>query len=117
VFPDSTVQDPNEHVQAWRRELVFNGDAVDISDWEDYKTRKAVVPRATRGQTIHQRRYRNVKHLSVIVCVFVARESHIPISLRPKKHGVRFGMDFVLKSNKNPYLDAEMFLDDIWTAF
>jgi hypothetical protein len=34
-----------------------------------------------------------------------------------KKHSVRFGVDFVLKSNSKPYINAEIFLNSIRTVF
>jgi hypothetical protein len=34
-----------------------------------------------------------------------------------KKEGVRFGTDFVLRSNPSPYINAEIFLDYIRTVF
>jgi hypothetical protein len=42
-FVERTVQDLNEHVQGCSAELVFNLVIVGIPDWEDRKTRKAVL--------------------------------------------------------------------------
>jgi hypothetical protein len=39
VFLERTVADRNEHVQGCTAELVFNLNEVDISDWEDRKTK------------------------------------------------------------------------------
>jgi hypothetical protein len=36
---------------------------------------------------------------------------------RLKKEGVRFGTDFVLRSNPKPYINPEIFLDYIRTVF
>jgi hypothetical protein len=50
------VQNINESVQGcigfYTAELVFDFDEVGISDWEDRKARKAVVPTTMGGQTI-----------------------------------------------------------------
>jgi hypothetical protein len=68
-----------------------------------------------------------VKHISAIACIFAAGESLIPyiitfqaptsVQERLKKEGVRFGTDFVLRSNPSPYINVEIFLDDIRTVF
>jgi hypothetical protein len=43
-FPQKTGQNLKEYVQGCPTELVFNFDAVGISDWEDRETRNIVVP-------------------------------------------------------------------------
>jgi hypothetical protein len=63
----------------------------------------------------------------VIACVSGAEESLTPdiiTSQAPtlvqewlKKEGVRFGTDFVLRSNPSPYINAKIFLDYIRTIF
>jgi hypothetical protein len=108
-------------------ELVFNPDEVGISDWEDCKTKTVIVPTTMRGQTIHHEISRTVKHISVTACVSAAGESLIPylitsqaptsVQERLKKEGVRFGTDFVLRSNTSSYINTEIFLDYIRTVF
>jgi hypothetical protein len=80
-----------------------------------------------RGQTIHREISRTVKHISVIACVSAAGASLTPyivtsqaptlVQERLKKQGVRFGTDFVSRSNPSPYINAEIFLDYIRTVF
>jgi ribosomal protein L11 methylase PrmA len=53
VFLDRIVQNLNEHVQRRVAELLFNLDEVGISDWEDRKTRKVLVPARVTRQTMH----------------------------------------------------------------
>jgi hypothetical protein len=70
---------------------------------------------------------RRVKHISMIACVSAAGESltpyiitsqaSSPVREQLKEHGVRFGTDFVLRSNPKPYIKAESFLDYIRTVF
>jgi hypothetical protein len=110
-------------------ELVFNLDEVGISDWEDrkMKMKAAIVPATMRGQTIHHEISRTVKHISVTACVSAVGKSLTPyiitsqapmsVQERLKKEGVRFGTDFVLRSNSKPYINAEIFLDYIRTVF
>jgi hypothetical protein len=127
TFPKKTVQNLKEHVQGCVTELVFNLDKVSISDWEDRKTKTIVVPATMRGQTIHREISRTVKHISVIGCISAAGKSLTPDTVasqdpmlaqeRLKKEGVRFSTDFVLRSNPNRYINAEIFLDHIRTVF
>jgi hypothetical protein len=127
MFMERTVQDLKEHVQGCVVQLVFTLDKVGILDWEDRKTKTVIVPPATRGQTIYHEISRTVKHISVIACVSAAGESLTPyiiisqapmsVQERLKKDGVRFGTDFVLRSNPSPYINAEIFFDYIRTVF
>jgi hypothetical protein len=82
VFLERIIQDLHEYVQGCVAELVVNLDEVGISDWEDRKTKKVIARAAKRswhlamfGQTIHHGVSRNVKHISVIVCLQDAGES------------------------------------------
>jgi hypothetical protein len=124
-----TVQDLKEHIQGYVNELVFNLEEVGISDWEDRKTKTktVILPATTPGQTIHHEISRTVKHIWVISRIFAAEESLTPyiitsqaptsVQERLKKEVVRFGTDFVLRSNPEHYINAEIFLDYIRTVF
>jgi hypothetical protein len=108
-------------------ELPFNLDEVGISDCKDRKTKTDIVPPTMRGQTIHHEISRIVKHISAIACISAAEESLIPyiitsqaptsVQERLRKEGVRFGTDFVSRSNPSPHINAEIFLDYIRTVF
>jgi hypothetical protein len=79
-----------------------------------------------RGQTIHHAMSRKVKHISVITRAFAAEESFIPDMMRLrdfplvreqlKKPDVRFGTDLVMKSNAQPHINAEIFLEYVQTV-
>jgi hypothetical protein len=87
---------------------------------------KMIVPATRRGQVIHHGISRAVKHISVIAYGSAAGELFTPYILASqdsasvqeqlKKHGVRFGADFVLKSNNKRYINAEMLSDYIRTV-
>jgi hypothetical protein len=72
AFLERTIQDLHEYVQGCVAELVFNFSEDGISDWEDRKTKTAIVPAAMLGRTIHHGVSRNVKHISVIACLSAA---------------------------------------------
>jgi hypothetical protein len=127
MFLERTVQALKEHIQGYVAELVFNLDEVGISDWEDRKTKRVIVPPTMCGQAIHHAISRTLKQISVIACVSAAGASFTPyiitsqvptsVQERLKKEGVRFGTDFVLMSNPKPYINVEIFLDYIRTVF
>jgi hypothetical protein len=127
MFLEKTIDDLNEHVQKFVTGLMLNLDEIGISDWEDRKTKRVIVPATMVGQTIHHEISRTVKHISVIACVSAARElltpyiitwqASKPIQEQLKKHGVRFGTDFVSRSNPKPCINAESFRDSIRTVF
>jgi hypothetical protein len=75
AFLERIIQDLHEYIQGCVAELVFNLDEVDISDWEDCKTKKVIALAAMFGQTIHHGVSRRVKHISVIACLSAAGES------------------------------------------
>jgi hypothetical protein len=88
---------------------------------------KVVIPTIMDSQMIHHAVSRNVKHISVIACVSDVGESLTPyitksqnsslVQEQPRKHGVRFRRDLILKSNHRPYVNTEIFLDYIKTVF
>jgi hypothetical protein len=127
AFPERIIQDLHEYVQGCVAELVFNLDEIGISDREFCKTDKVIVPATVLGETIHHDVSRNVKHVSVSACASAAGESLFPYSVTSenspvvhehiKKHDVRLGRDFALKSNQKPYFNAGFFLDYFSTMF
>jgi hypothetical protein len=78
-------------------------------------------------QTVSHRVNRNLKHISVIVCVSEAGESLIPYIITSQhsfsvgeqlmKKGVRFGTELILKARRKPYINTECFLEYIHTVF
>jgi hypothetical protein len=80
-FLDETSQCITQFVQGRPNELVFNLDAVGVSEWEDRKPKKVIVPLSARGQTIHHKTNRALKHVSLIACVSAAGESLTPYIL------------------------------------
>jgi hypothetical protein len=98
-----------------------------MSDWEDRKDKKVIVPTALDGQTIHHRISRNVRHISIIACISAGGESVTPyivtsqdfdrVRERPKSRGVRLGVDFVLRHRSKRYLNGKLFLESIAIIF
>jgi hypothetical protein len=78
VFLDETICCLREYVQGMKAELVFNLDEVGLSEWEDRKDKRVIVPMKMDSQTIHHRASRNVKHISIITCITAGGESLTP---------------------------------------
>jgi hypothetical protein len=110
-----------------KAELVFNLDEVGMSDWEDRKDKKVIVPKTMNGQTIHHHGSRNVRYISIIKCIPAAEESLTPyivtlhdselLRRRLMRQGGRLGVDFVLQKRSKPYVSATLFLKYIDRIF
>jgi hypothetical protein len=63
-------------VESYVYDLVFNlGEIrVGVSEWEDRKSKKIVVPTSIGSQTIHHGVNRNLKHITVIKCIAASLE-------------------------------------------
>jgi hypothetical protein len=59
-------------------DLAFNRDEVAVSEWEDRKSKKIIVPIAMGSQTIHHGVNRNAKQIAVTTCVAASGEHAIP---------------------------------------
>jgi hypothetical protein len=70
IFLEETISSMYETLQGCPADLVFNLDEVGISDWEDRKPKKVVVPITVADHNIHHRISRNVKHISIVTCIF-----------------------------------------------
>jgi hypothetical protein len=127
VFLDETIRCLQDYVHGMKAELVFNLDEVGMSEWEDRKPKKVVVPITMIGQPIHHGASRSVRHISLIACVSAAGESLTPfivtsqmsdnIVKRLMSRGVRLGVDFQLRQRAKPYVSRKLFLEYIKTIF
>jgi hypothetical protein len=50
-----------------KAELVFNLDEVGMSEWEDRKPKKVIVPKTISGDTVHHSVLRDVKYIDSLV--------------------------------------------------
>jgi hypothetical protein len=127
AFLDETICYLREHVQRIKAELVFNLDEVGMSQWEDRKDKKVIVPKTMDGQTIPYRASQNVRHISTITYITASGESLMPYtvisrdseSIRQKlmSRGVRLAIDLVLRQRPKPYVNGKLFLECINNIF
>jgi hypothetical protein len=96
--------------------LVLNLDEVGMSEWEDRKEKKVIIPMTMDGQTIHHGASKSVRHISVIAYINAGEESLTPfivisqisddIRKRLMGHGVLLGVDLWLRQRSKPYVSA-----------
>lgn len=126
VFLEAALEGFRDHVHGACAELLFNLDEIGISEWEDRVARKVIVPSTMKGQLIFHGIHRNLKHISVVVCISAAGEHMTPffvcsqlndaVERRLKTIGFRMGVDFILKHRSKPYMNAELFHEYISTV-
>jgi Fe2+ transport system protein FeoA len=68
-------------------ELVFHLDEVRFSEWEDRKDKKVMAPVSTASQTVHHAVSRNVKHLSIVMCISASGACLTPYILSSQATG------------------------------
>jgi hypothetical protein len=72
IFLNETISCMNEAVQGCPADLVFNLDEVGISDWEDRKPKKVVIPMSTTSPSIHHCVSRDLKQISIVTCIYAS---------------------------------------------
>jgi hypothetical protein len=108
-----------------KAELGLNLGEVGMSEWEDPKGKKMIIPMTMDCQMLHYGSSRSVSHISVIACITDGGESLMPFivtskisdSIRKKlmSRGVRLGVDFVLRQSSKPYVSRELFFEYMTT--
>jgi hypothetical protein len=126
-FLRKTLRRMKDAVKGCVRDLVFNLDEVGVSDWEDRKSKRVVVPAALNGQTIHHGINRNLKHITVVTCVAASGEYLIPYivtsqdssALRPdlQARGIEFHRHLEIVPSQKPYVNGKTFANYIKTVF
>jgi hypothetical protein len=94
---------------------------------EDRKDKKVNLRKTMDSQTIYHRASRNVKHISIIMCISARRKSLTPYivtsqdsePLRRKlmSRGVCLGVDFLLRQQSKSYVSGKLFLEYINSIF
>jgi hypothetical protein len=97
-----------------------------VSEWEDRSERRVIVPSTMRGQTIYHAVHRNLKHISIVVCISAASEhmtsflvcwqGNAAVERNLKIEGFRMGVDSILKSRHKPYMNSQLFAEYISTV-
>jgi hypothetical protein len=117
----------HEALQGCPTNLVFNLDEVGISDWEDRKPKKVVVPVTVAAHNIHHRISRNVKHISIVTCIsaggacltpyVVISQDSAALHQALEATGMQIGKHLILKQRAKPYVNADLFENYVRTVF
>jgi hypothetical protein len=107
------------------RDLFFNLNEIGVSESEDRKSKKVVVPSLMSSQRTHHGVNRSLKHITVITCVAARGEYVLPYiimfqesdDLREalRKKGIEFGWPLILKKNQKPHVNRKCFAESIGT--
>jgi hypothetical protein len=127
IFLDVTRQAMKDAVHLRPADLIFNLDEVGISEWEDRKSKRVVVPMTANGQTVHHAVSRDLKHLSIVTCIsaggqclppyMVTSQASQPVCRCLSATGLRIGTHLILQQRNQAYINSELFLDYLGRVF
>jgi hypothetical protein len=119
IFLEETIISMHETLQSYPVDLLFNLDEIGISDWEDRKPKKVVVPIIVAAHNIHHQISRNVKHISIITSISAGGACLTPYVMTPhdsaalhpalEATGMQIGKHLILKQRAKPYVNADLF--------
>jgi hypothetical protein len=108
ILPEEPIRTMHGTLQGCPADLVFNLDEVGISDWEDRKPK-------------------HVKHISIVTCISAVGACLTPYVVRSQDSAtlhrafeatrMQIGKHFILKHRAKPYVNVDLFENDIQTVF
>jgi hypothetical protein len=105
-----TISEMEEAVPGSVGYLVFHLDEVGVSEWEDRKSKKAVVSTAMSSQKIHHGVNRTLKHIMVMTCVAASGKHVIPYIIRSQGSDDLREIESFLNECKNTFVSPRMTL-------
>jgi hypothetical protein len=124
---EETICNLHETLQRCPVDLVFNLGEIGISDWEDRKPKKVVVPINMAAHNIHHRISRNVKYISIVTCISASGACLTPYVVTSRDSaalrraleatGMQIGKHLILKQRAKPYVNADLFENYVRTVF
>jgi hypothetical protein len=127
IFLEKTRLSTDETLQGCSADLVFNPDELGISDWEDQKPKKVVVPIIRAAHNIHHRISRNVKHISIGTCIssggpcltryIVTSQDSAALHWALEATGMQIGKQLILKQRAKPYVNDDLFKNYVRSVF
>jgi hypothetical protein len=119
IFLNETICYMNEAVQGGPADLGFNLDEVGISDWEDRKPKKVVVPMTATSHSIHHRVSRNLKQISIVTCIcasgvcltpyMMTSQDSLAVRRSLEADGMPIWRHLLLQHRDKPYVNADLF--------
>jgi hypothetical protein len=127
IVLEETICNLHETLRGCPANLVFNLDEIGISDWEDRKPKKVVVPITVATHDIHHRMSRNVKHISIVKSISAGGACLTPYVVTSQESatfhraleatGIQIGKHVILKQRAKPYVNVDLFENSVRTAF
>jgi hypothetical protein len=127
IFPEETICSMHGTLQGCPSDLVFNLGEVEISDWEDRKPKKVVIPITVSAHNIHHRISRNVKHMSIVTWIsgdgacltpyVITSQDSAALHRAIEATGMQIGKQLILKHRATPDVNADFFENYIRTVF
>jgi hypothetical protein len=97
-------------------ELIYSVDETGLSDWEERRSKQVIAPAATKGQTLHYRADRGIRHQTLVCTISAGGDAYSPLlltsdqtTLRLFDKPIRRGIDFSVQIKDSPYVDTETF--------
>jgi hypothetical protein len=103
-------------VQIVPTELLFNLDETGLSDWENRKTKRVLVPAVAEDSRLHYPINRAIRHHTLLCCVTAAGDSYCPLLIAPNAGatklfdtGIRDHIDLMIEIRQPAYATADLF--------
>jgi hypothetical protein len=97
-------------------DLIFNCNEIGVSEWEDRKSKKVVIPMDMEDYLIRHKVRKNINHLTVLTCAAAGENALCPVTVTSRKVpddssqcGHRPGKDFLIERSAKSYLDHAIF--------
>jgi hypothetical protein len=98
-YLDQYIRLIQEYVPLVPRELLFNIDESDFSDWEERKPKCVLILTEARGTTFHYPASRKIGHQTLICCVTAAGDAYCPLLVSSDPaHGQYLSIRFLTES-------------------
>jgi hypothetical protein len=105
-----------EYIPLVSTELIFDIDVFGFSDWEESKSKSAVIWTDIRNLTFLYRVNRGIRHQTLICCITATRDAYCPllVSFDPTMRqvfyqGLHEGIELRVEITLSPYANAEIF--------
>ena len=122
-YLEQHIMNLKEFLQGKCAELIFNLDEVGLSEWEERKIRKVIVPKSVDKSNVFHQVSRKVNHISLLVCVSAAGDALTPLAIikqkipsKLKTKAVRLDEDIMIRQRDKPYMDESLFYKYITTV-
>jgi hypothetical protein len=106
-------------------ELIFNMDETGLSNWEERKAKKVVVPATLSGRRLHFGVSRKSRHETLLCTISASGDAYLPLLIAAEQRvcqlfevwPIRKDIDLSLEIRESPYIDGDIFRKYIHEVF